>query len=336
MKRGGATKARVRSMLTGAMLVLLSVPAAAAEPLLIDVLNAFEADGYAFVYSSDVARSRRTIPFDLDGPRSIPALEAALQKIGLALERGDNSNGQETWYVVPQASAASTGWIEGRITDSASGVPLAGVRVEIAGQVVYTDDDGRFVFSGQSGPPIIVSRAGNQPVEEPIDKRLDAILEISLTPERRLEEVVVVSSRYALEQTSGSSVHTLTAHDLNTTPEFGDDALRASNHLPGMATIGLSARPYIRGGLQDETLVLFNDLELLEPFHLKDFQSVFSGFNPSLVKSIDVYTGGFPARYGDRMSGVMDIKPTDDIPPLGIDLMVSFLTASAALMGTTG
>ena len=81
--------------------------------------------------------------------------------------------------------------------------------------------------------------------------------------------------------------------------------------------------------------MLFNNVELLEPFHLKDFQSVFSGFNPSLVKSIDVYTGGFPARYGDRMSGVMDIDPVDDIDGFAVDVMMSFLTASAAVVGTT-
>jgi outer membrane receptor protein involved in Fe transport len=145
----------------------------------------------------------------------------------------------------------------------------------------------------------------------------------------------VVSSRYALERRTRGSVHSLTARDLETVPEFGDDALRAATHLPGMASIGLSARPHVRGGLQDETLVLFNNVKLLEPFHLKDFQSVFSGFNPSLVDSIDIYTGGFPARYGDRMSGVMDIRPTADRPGFGAEVMVSFLTASAAVAGTT-
>jgi hypothetical protein len=307
------------------------------DTLLIDVLNAFEADGHAFVYSADLVRSDQTIRFDLANARSIPALREALERIGLTLERGDNSNGDPTWYVVPVGSPADAGRIEGRITDAASGTPLAGVRVEIAGKVVFTDSTGRFVLPGQTGPPIHVSRDGYRPVQVSIDDRLDAMLEISLTAaEARIEEVVVVSSRYALERTETGSVHTLNAHDLDTIPEFGDDALRAASHLPGMASIGLSARPYIRGGLQDETLVLFNNVELLEPFHLKDFQSVFSGFNPSLVKSVDVYTGGFPARYGDRMSGVMDIKPTDDISALGVDVMVSFLTASAALMGQTG
>ena len=135
---------------------------------------------------------------------------------------------------------------------------------------------------------------------------------------------------------TGSSVHTLTSQDFEKIPEFGDDALRIANHLPGTASLGLSARPYVRGGLQDETLVLFNDVELLEPFHLKDFQSVFSGFNPSVIESVDVYTGGFPVRYGDRMSGVMDIAPSGAAGGFGADLMISFLTASAAAGGNDG
>ena len=325
--------------LLGMMCWLLALTAVAANgPAvgnLIDVLDAFEADGHAFVYSSDLVRASTQIEYDAHGGLSIPALQVALERIGLTLDRGENADGTSTWYVVPRQSSADDGQIEGRITDAASGEPLAGVKVEIDGQIAFSDANGRFRLPGQATPSLQVSRRGYQPVLVSVDERLDAMLEISLEAQSRLEEVVVVSSRYALEQTEGASLHTLTAHDLNTIPEFGDDALRAANHLPGMATIGLSARPYIRGGLQDETLVLFNNVELLEPFHLKDFQSVFSGFNPSLVKSVDVYTGGFPARYGDRMSGVMDIKPVDDISGLGVDVMVSFLTASAAVVGTT-
>lgn len=320
-----------------AMLLALAVQAGAAQAArpLIEVLEAYEAEGFAFIYSSDLVRPTTEIEFDPSGGLSIPALQSALRDIGLGLKRSEGANGEITWLVVLDETAESPERIEGRITDAASGVPLAGVRVEIAGYLVYTDSAGRFQLPAEAGPPLQVSRAGYQPVEVSLDDRLDEVLEISLTAENRLEEVVVVSSRYALERTEGASVHTLTAHDLESIPEFGDDALRAANHLPGTATIGLSARPYIRGGLQDETLVLFNNVELLEPFHLKDFQSVFSGFNPSLVKSVDVYTGGFPVRYGDRMSGVMDIKPADDISGLGFDVMISFLTASVAVVGTT-
>ena len=51
----------------------------------------------------------------------------------------------------------------------------------------------------------------------------------------------------------------------------------------------------------------FDGLRLYNPYHLKNFQSIFSTVDPRLVRSIDVYTGGFPAIYGDRMSSVIDI-----------------------------
>lgn len=314
------------------LVTLLPVLSAAEERMLLDVLALYEADGHRFVYSRDLVRRDTTIDIDLSGDHSITRLRHGLAGIGLDLSGYEDSRGTMTWYVVPVAGDPAAGGLEGRVTDAGTGQALAGVRVEIGGQVAYTDADGRFRLPGDRAP-IQVSRAGYQAIQVPVEERLDALLEISLTAEDKLEEVVVVSSRYALEPSRGSSLHLLTAYDLETIPEFGDDALRTASYLPGTATIGLSARPYIRGGLQDETLVVFNNVELLEPFHLKDFQSVFSSFNPSLVDTVEVYTGGFPARYGDRMSGVMDIRPRDDAAGLSADLMVSFLTASAAMTG---
>ena len=153
-----------------------------------------------------------------------------------------------------------------------------------------------------------------------------------------IEELFVTSSRYALQSASNSSapIHQLRDNELENLPEVGDDALRAALHLPGMATVGLSAQPHVRGGLKDETLILFDGVELLEPFHLKDFQSLFSGVNPSLVRSIDVYTGGFPARYGDRLSSVIDIQPQSNHSRRGGELNLSLLTAGISLYGPLG
>ncbi len=303
---------------------------------LVDVISIYEQDGHSFVYSNDLVRRDPKIRIDLDSGLSIRGLEAALADIGFSLDRTEDRSGKTIFYIVPAYSVPAAGKpLTGRVSDAQTGQPLSGVRVEIGEHVVYTDANGVFELPPTDVPAIQVSRQGYQPVELTPEARLDALLEISLEAQGPLEEVVVVSSRYALERSGGSSVHTLTSQDFEKIPEFGDDALRVANHLPGMATIGLSARPYVRGGLQDETLVLFNDVELLEPFHLKDFQSVFSGFNPSVVDTVDVYTGGFPVRYGDRMSGVMDIAPSEVAGGFGADLMISFLTASAAVVGTT-
>ncbi len=293
----------------------------------VEVVTEYEAAGYQFIYSSDLVRSKMRFSVDAPPGLPVPRLRDALNEFGLTLSAG----GDDVLRVVRNQISQRS--LRGRVMDAASGDPLGGVRVEIEGSVVFTDQYGRFSVMVASADNVSVTREGY------VGKSVSAAwllldeLEIDLKPEVRIEEVVVISSRYALKKNNRLSQHFLGADELNALPELGDDALRAANHLPGMASIGLSAKPYVRGGLQDEMLVVFNNVELLEPFHLKDFQSVFSGLNPSLIKSIEVYTGGFPARYGDRMSGVMDINPADDHRQFGGELLLSLLTAGVASYG---
>jgi outer membrane receptor protein involved in Fe transport len=84
--------------------------------------------------------------------------------------------------------------------------------------------------------------------------------------------------------------------------------MRATRVLPGVATNG-SSRPYIRGSLLDDVLVQFDGVPLGDPFHLKDFQNLISAFDASAVDRIEVFSGGFPVRYGTRSGGVIDITP---------------------------
>ena len=89
----------------------------------------------------------------------------------------------------------------------------------------------------------------------------------------------------------------------------------------------------MRGGAADETLVRFDGLRLMNPFHLKDFQSIFSAINPALVGAVDLYTGGFPVSFGDRMSGVIDIHPVRADAVARRELAVSLYNASALAAG---
>jgi outer membrane receptor protein involved in Fe transport len=59
----------------------------------------------------------------------------------------------------------------------------------------------------------------------------------------------------------------------------------------------------------DDVLVLFDGVPLADPFHLKNFQSLVSAFDPEAVERIEVYSGGFPVRYGTRSGGVINIEP---------------------------
>jgi len=148
-----------------------------------------------------------------------------------------------------------------------------------------------------------------------------------------LEEVIVSASHYQFVREPTPSLASFTAADLKVLPDLGDDPLRAAARLPGTASGDFSAKVNVRGGETDETLVRFDDLRLQNPFHLKDFQSTFSTIDPGIISGINVYAGGFPVSFGDRMSSVIDIDP---VPPgeTGYrELSLSVFNASALAAG---
>ena len=118
------------------------------------------------------------------------------------------------------------------------------------------------------------------------------------------------------------------AADLELLPDIGDDPLRAVSRLPGTAAGDFTAKANFRGGEVDETLGRFDGLRLFNPFHFKDFQSIFSAIDPGIIRGIEVYTGAFPATFGDRMSGVIDIESLAGSNAPQREFMLSFFNAS--------
>ena len=182
---------------------------------------------------------------------------------------------------------------------------------------------GLTVLQGPNGALLIVrehqeeTEAINSPVEKPW-----------------IEETVISASRYQFLREPGPPAASFTAADLEVLPTLGEDPLRAVARLPGTATGGFTAKSNFRGGETNETLVRFDDLRLYEPYHLKDFQSLFSAINQALTEEVSVYTGGFPARYGARMSSVIDIDPLTANQGLHGEVSLSFFNASGLVGGT--
>jgi len=127
------------------------------------------------------------------------------------------------------------------------------------------------------------------------------------TPEQ-LQEVSVYASRYTFGRDSIAEAKLLGQSQIQSTPGARDDALRSVRVVPGLAT-NASTRPYIRGSVADDVLVLFDGVPLADPFHLKNFQSLISAFDREAIERIEIYSGGFPVKYGTRSGGVMDIAP---------------------------
>jgi hypothetical protein len=122
-----------------------------------------------------------------------------------------------------------------------------------------------------------------------------------------LEEVSVYASRFSISGRNLSEPQHLSSADIETVPGGNDDALRALRTLPGLAT-NASARPYIRGSLTEDVLFRYDGVTLLDPFHLKDFQSLISAIDPAAIDHMQVFSGGFPVQFGTRAGGVIDVS----------------------------
>src|SRR5205085_4951434 len=71
----------------------------------------------------------------------------------------------------------------------------------------------------------------------------------------------------------------------------------------------LTSQYRVRGGNYDENLIYINDFEIFRPYLVRSGQQEGLSFiNPEMVKNINFYNGGFPAKYGDKMSSVLDIQ----------------------------
>jgi outer membrane receptor protein involved in Fe transport len=146
-----------------------------------------------------------------------------------------------------------------------------------------------------------------------------------------LEEISVYASRYAIEG-GLAEPREVSPTDIERVPGSHDDALRALHSLPGIAT-NASARPYIRGSLSEDVLVRYDGIGLLDPFHLKNFQSLISAIDPAGIERIEVFSGGFPVRYGTRSGGVIDITPPNYPSGHEYRANVSLISAGLSTIG---
>ena len=134
--------------------------------------------------------------------------------------------------------------------------------------------------------------------------------DLELQPEDlQLEEIVISSSPEDVNVSSVEmSVNKLDIKVIEKIPAFlGEvDIIKSIQLLPGVSTVGEGASGFnVRGGGVGQNLVLLDEAPVYNSSHLLGF---FSVFNPDAVKDIKLYKGGIPARYGGRISSVLDIR----------------------------
>ena len=216
--------------------------------------------------------------------------------------------------ILPAQEASDNGVaVQGRVTDS-DGAAIQGVAVVLLGTDLasVTAADGSFGLEGV--PPGDYTLEARLPgytiasLDLAVSDRPVVDLELQLIEtEIPLDEIVVTASHSILREEPTSTVG-LGRQEIERLPHFGDDLFRALTILPGTSGGDISAAFNVRGGFYQEVLARIDGQEVVEPFHLKDFQGVFSILDPELISGVDLIPGGYPAEYGDRMTGVLDMR----------------------------
>ena len=227
--------------------------------------------------------------------------------------------------------AQDMGSIKGVIT-SDKGELLNGVTVQVKNTRLITQTNREGEYSLSKVPfisTLLFSRLGYK----------DLQLEIGLLADRdNIHNIILKSDIQALDEVhitarfNGSNLKTIDASAFNVYPQTSGSFESFLKNMPGVSGNNeLSSQYSVRGGNFDENLIYLNDIEIYRPMQIYAGQQEGLGFiNPDLATSTRFSAGGFEARYGDKISSILDVrygKPDS----LSLEAQLGFLSSSAAL-----
>ena len=204
-----------------------------------------------------------------------------------------------------------TALITGYVRDSKTGEAVSGASIYIDKPHIGVSSDqyGYYALSLPRGRHTLnIQSIGMKDTRRQIQLDGDGKLNIDLQSQVMvLRNVIVSAEKMSNIRGVQMGVQKLDIKTLKQVPVvFGEtDLLRVLLTLPGVKSVGeASTGLNVRGGSADQNLVLFNDATIYNAAH---FFGMFSAFNPDVVKSVELYKSSIPARYGGRLSSVIDI-----------------------------
>ncbi len=227
--------------------------------------------------------------------------------------------------------------INGYVLDSLTGERLIGVNLYIPNSKTGTITN-EFGFFSLKIPvntrEIRVSYVGYNVKKIPVNDTIDTFYELQLVKGIKLDEVIIKSHQSDFQAVNETGVIKIPMKSLYKMPVFvGEhDILHSLQLMPGIQSGSEGkASLYIRGGSPDQNLILIDDVPLYNTDHYGGF---FSTFNSDAIKDYKLYKGGFPARYGSRLSSVVDIRLKDgDLTKYTVSGSLGLLSSKIMLEG---
>lgn len=230
--------------------------------------------------------------------------------------------------------------IQGLVTDP-DGRPLADVQVYVQGSSTLeaTDAQGRFVLrTGETGSRTLVAFAPGFWSTETLVVLDGSTLDIELMLEPAgLEETVEVAA--AAPEEAAPSVQAFEPLDVVRLPSAQADVMLYVQNLAGVNQLNDEAGLFVRGGDSNEVLTMLDEAVLYHPYRYETVTGGIRGtVDPFLTQAISFSSGGFPARYGNALSGVLDMQGLDRpaAPAGAASLGLSGISGSASVPLRTG
>ncbi len=243
--------------------------------------------------------------------------------------------------LVVGSALAQTGAVNGFVRDAADGEPLAycNVYLDKTDFGEPTNDKGYF-YIGRVPPgkyELVASFVGYKDVRRALTVGPNQTVNIDIELSHgaiAVKEVTVTADRARFEREVEISAVRLDTKQLQFVPKVGGEAdlFRTIQLLPGVvSTSDFSNRLYIRGGSPDQNLILLDGIVVYNPSHLF---GLFSPFIEDAVSDATLLAGGFPAKYGGRLSSVLDVTTKEgDSKKFTGDASASVIAAQGLVQG---
>ena len=210
------------------------------------------------------------------------------------------------------------GTIRGFVKDEETGQPVIFILVGLEGTAfgTQTDENGYYTLSKipAGNYTLVINQFGFKEVREQITIAGDKVIAKNyflIKDDLVMNEVEITDKGSAQKNNVNISVESMRSKDIKRIPSVGGapDLAQALTTLPGFISTGdQGGQIYVRGGSPVQNKVLLDGMIVYNAFHSI---GLFSVFDTDIIANADVYTGGFSAQFGGRISSVMDITTRD-------------------------
>jgi outer membrane receptor protein involved in Fe transport len=333
----------LRALVAICCLLSAVVQAADGDPLryqgraIADVIDEFRDAGMPFAYSTSLVSAALKVLQEPEADEPLAIVEQILKPHRLMVRE------QAGLFLIVRFDAAGTtaGNILLVVTNKGSERPIAAPDVSIEPRLTISNQlmPGVFEYSGVSAGSyeFDIEALGYEAAHRIVDvwSGETTVVSVSMAAARpEIETVSVSASRYEILRELSASRFELDQRTIQNMPDVGEDPIRATQRLPGAAASGASAKTHFRGGEDSEIGIMLNGHPLFDPFHIRDYQSIFSAIDARAIEGVEVYTGGFPVRFGDRMSGLVLMESLEPLRARHTEIGVSVFNTSALTAGS--